>query len=171
MCGIIGYLGKNNALPVLLDGLRRLEYRGYDSAGVAIQNNGNVAAVKAVGKIKELENKIAGKNIAGKLGIAHTRWATHGKPSEANAHPHTDCAGEVWLVHNGIIENYQPLKKHLESRGHKFQSETDTEVLPHLIEDLYNGNLTETLQKVLKLLKGTYGLAAFHRAAPLIIRD
>jgi glucosamine--fructose-6-phosphate aminotransferase (isomerizing) len=166
MCGIIGYLGKNNALPVLLDGLKRLEYRGYDSAGVAIRHNGDVAAVKAVGKIKELENKIAGKNIAGKLGIAHTRWATHGKPSEANAHPHTDCAGEIWLVHNGIIENYQPLKKHLESRGHKFQSETDTEVLPHLIEDLYNGNLTETLRKVLKLLKGAYGLVVFHSREP-----
>lgn len=95
MCGIIGYLGKNNALPVLLDGLKRLEYRGYDSAGVAIKNNNNVAAVKAAGKIRELENKIAGKNIAGRLGIAHTRWATHGKPSEANAHPHTDCAGEI----------------------------------------------------------------------------
>lgn len=159
-------MGKNNALPILLDGLRRLEYRGYDSAGVAVLDNGNVAAIKAAGKIKELENKIAGKNIAGRLGIAHTRWATHGKPSEANAHPHADCAGQIWLVHNGIIENYQTLKKHLESRGHIFKSETDTEVIPHLIEDLYNGNITETLQKVLKLLKGAYGLAVFHNREP-----
>ena len=166
MCGIIGYLGKNDALPILIDGLKRLEYRGYDSSGFAIQHDDKITVIKAVGKIKELENKLIGKTINGKMGIAHTRWATHGKPSEANAHPHTDCKGDIWLVHNGIIENYQILKKRLEARGHIFKSETDTEVIAHLIEDLYNGSLAKTLQEVLKLLKGAYGLAVFHNNEP-----
>ncbi|MEA3463626.1 MAG: glutamine--fructose-6-phosphate transaminase (isomerizing) [Patescibacteria group bacterium] len=166
MCGIIGYLGKNNALPILIDGLKRLEYRGYDSSGFAIQHNNKITAIKAIGKIKELENKLINKTIKGRVGVAHTRWATHGKPSEANAHPHTDCKGDIWLVHNGIIENYQVLKKQLEARGHIFKSETDTEVIAHLIEDLYNGNLVKTLQKVLKLLKGAYGLVVFHAREP-----
>lgn len=166
MCGIIGYLGKNNALPILIDGLKRLEYRGYDSSGFAIQHNNKITAIKAIGKIKELENKLINKTIKGRVGVAHTRWATHGKPSEANAHPHTDCKGDIWLVHNGIIENYQVLKKQLEARGHIFKSETDTEAIAHLIEDLYNGNLVKTLQKVLKLLKGAYGLVVFHAREP-----
>ena len=173
MCGIVGYIGNNSALPVLLDGLKRLEYRGYDSAGVAIKTIDGVFSVKAVGKIKELENKINEFNpllsplVRGaRLGIAHTRWATHGAPTEANAHPHSDCQGKIWLVHNGIIENYQELKNNLEKKGHKFLSQTDTEVIAHLIEDSYQGNLDEALKRALKVLKGTYGLVVFHADEP-----
>ena len=169
MCGIVGYLGKNNALPVLIDGLRRLEYRGYDSSGIALMTGGEaVFTVKSVGRIKDLEDKLgqSGMNRAGNLGIAHTRWATHGKPTEANAHPHTDCTDKIWLVHNGIIENYKELKNRLEASGHNFRSETDTEVIAHLIEEEYKGNLTEALIKVLPMLKGTYGLVLYHTDEP-----
>lgn len=196
MCGIVGYIGKNNALPVLIDGLKRLEYRGYDSSGIALYLGDNIESVKAVGRIKELEEKINLKSkfsspfnkggqgdlknnhpatlkspqppmFAGvSLGIAHTRWATHGAPSEANAHPHTDCSGKIWLVHNGIIENYKELKEKLEVKGHKFSSETDTEVIAHLIEDLYDGDLSSSLIKALKLLKGAYGIALIHKDHP-----
>ena len=169
MCGIVGYLGKNNALPVLVDGLRRLEYRGYDSSGIALMTGDNtVFSVKSVGRIKDLEEKLgqSGMNQAGNLGIAHTRWATHGKPTEANAHPHTDCKNKIWLAHNGIIENYKELKNRLEASGHNFKSETDTEVIAHLLEDLYEGNLTETLVKALPMLKGTYGLVLCHVDEP-----
>jgi len=185
MCGIVGYIGKNEALPVLLDGLKRLEYRGYDSAGVAVKTVDGVFSVKAVGKIAELEKKI-GENIiplshplfispSGRgrtplercnLGIAHTRWATHGAPTVENAHPQTDCHGKIWLAHNGIIENYQEIKTRLEARGHKFISQTDTEVIAHLLEDLCEGNLTDALTKALKILKGAYGLALFHADEP-----
>ncbi|MFH1522485.1 MAG: glutamine--fructose-6-phosphate transaminase (isomerizing) [Patescibacteria group bacterium] len=165
MCGIVGYLGKNNALSIVLDGIKRLEYRGYDSSGVAIRNAAGIYCLKSVGKIKELEKKLE-VDIEGNLGIAHTRWATHGEPSERNAHPHTDCQKKIWLVHNGIIENYQQLKDKLESRGHIFRSETDTEVIAHLIEHYYEGSLKATLQKILKLLKGAYGLALFHQDEP-----
>jgi glutamine---fructose-6-phosphate transaminase (isomerizing) len=166
MCGIIGYLGKNEALPILIDGLKRLEYRGYDSSGVGVQDNGEIITVKAVGKIKELDKKIEGLEINGNAGIAHTRWATHGKPSEENAHPHKSCDDKIWLVHNGIIENYIELKKHLEEKEHKFLSQTDTEVISHLIEDFYDGNLEKAFQKTLKLLKGTYGIALMHASEP-----
>lgn len=182
MCGIVGYIGKNSALPILLDGLRRLEYRGYDSAGVAVLTADGVFSAKAVGKIVELEKKINPLNppleggqtkspppplLKGvNLGIAHTRWATHGAPTEANAHPHTDCQGKIWLAHNGIIENYQELKTRLIAKGHKFISETDSEVIAHLLEDLYDGNLTNTLIKAVKILKGAYGLALFHADEP-----
>jgi len=171
MCGIVGYIGKNNVLPVLIDGLRRLEYRGYDSSGIAIMIGGEVFAVKSVGKISELEKKLGETPLipplqGGQIGIAHTRWATHGKPTEANAHPHTDCKNKIWLAHNGIIENYKELKNRLEASGHNFRSETDTEVIVHLIEDLYQGNLTETLVKVLPMLKGTYGLVLYHTDEP-----
>lgn len=166
MCGIIGYIGKNKALPVLIEGLKRLEYRGYDSAGIAVYDNNEVKCAKAVGKIKELEKKLKTEVMTGSLGIAHTRWATHGAPSEINAHPHSDCKGETWVVHNGIIENYQQLKTHLIEKGHQFKSETDTEVLSHLIEDLYNDNIIETTRKALKLIKGTYGLAIIHKKEP-----
>jgi glutamine---fructose-6-phosphate transaminase (isomerizing) len=166
MCGIVGYSGKSEALPVLLDGLKRLEYRGYDSAGIAILNNSKIQAIKALGKICELEKKIEKENLSGSMGIAHTRWATHGQPSENNAHPHCDCTGKTYVVHNGIIENYQILKKQLLSRGHIFKSETDTEVIAHLLEDLWCGNLTKTLQKVLKIIKGAYGLVVMHIDEP-----
>lgn len=165
MCGIVAYIGKNQALPVLLDGLRRLEYRGYDSSGVAILGL-EVIAEKAVGKIINLEEKLIGKNLVGTLGIAHTRWATHGEPNEINAHPHHDCTGKIWVVHNGIIENYQELKKELINRGHIFVSQTDTEVLAHLIESFYKGDITKALQKTLKIVKGTYGIAAFTADEP-----
>jgi len=172
MCGIVGYIGKNNALPILLDGLKRLEYRGYDSSGVAIKTAAGIFSAKAVGKIAELEKKLGitplNPPLAGgaSLGIAHTRWATHGAPTEANAHPHTDCQNKIWLAHNGIIENYQELKERLIAKGHKFISQTDTEVLAHLLEDLYDGNLTQTLIKALKIIKGTYGLALYHLDEP-----
>jgi len=166
MCGIVGYIGKNKALPVLIDGLKRLEYRGYDSAGIAIKNSEGVDSVKAVGKIVELENKISGQDISGSLGIAHTRWATHGAPTEVNAHPHHDCSGKIWVVHNGIIENYQKLKKKLTERGHKFISDTDTEVVVHLIEDFYQGDIVEATQKALRLIRGAYGLVLFHNDEP-----
>ncbi len=186
MCGIVGYIGENDALPILIDGLKRLEYRGYDSSGIAVCDGDKVFSVKAVGKIAELEKKINEKNPLNppfeggqkitllpkegeggfNIGIAHTRWATHGAPTEINAHPHHDCTGKIWLVHNGIIENYQQLKNHLLEKGHKFISETDTEVIAHLLEDLYDDNITETLKKVLKLVKGTYGLVAFHNDEP-----
>jgi len=183
MCGIVGYLGKNKALPILVDGLKRLEYRGYDSAGVAVMAEKEIYCEKAVGKIVELEKKIqpssspaspaggslsGGQNVgqAGNIGIAHTRWATHGGPTEKNAHPHTDCRENIWLVHNGIIENYQQLKKYLLERGHKFISETDTEAIAHLLEDLYEGDIVSALKKALKLIKGTYGLVLFHKDEP-----
>ncbi|OGF23629.1 glutamine--fructose-6-phosphate aminotransferase [Candidatus Falkowbacteria bacterium RIFCSPLOWO2_02_FULL_45_21] len=168
MCGIVGYIGKNQALPILLDGIKRLEYRGYDSAGVAMRTRTGVFAVKAVGKIAALENKINAGAVPPEahIGIAHTRWATHGAPAEANAHPHSDCQGKIWLAHNGIIENYQELKDHLLAKGHKFISQTDTEAIAHLLEDLYNGDLTAALIKALKILKGTYGLALFHLDEP-----
>ena len=171
MCGIVGYIGKNSALPILLDGLKRLEYRGYDSAGVAVKTADGVFSVKAVGKLAELEKKIGITPLnpplsGGQLGIAHTRWATHGQPTEDNAHPHTDCQKKIWLAHNGIIENYQELKSKLEAKGHKFISQTDTEALAHLLEDLYDGNLTSTLIKALKIIKGAYGLVLYHADEP-----
>jgi glucosamine--fructose-6-phosphate aminotransferase (isomerizing) len=170
MCGIVGYVGKNQALPVLLDGLKRLEYRGYDSSGVAMFNGKNIFSVKAVGRISELEKKLSeyepSENLllqAASLGIAHTRWATHGLPSEINAHPHCDCSKNIWLVHNGIIENYQQLKKYLEDKGHQFVSQTDTEVVAHLLEDLYRGDITVALRQALPLIKGTFGLVIINK--------
>lgn len=165
MCGIVGYIGKRDALPVLLDGLRRLEYRGYDSSGIAICDR-EVLNLKAVGKVSQLNKKIKDKKPKAKMGIAHTRWATHGKATEVNAHPHCDCSKSIWLVHNGIIENYQDLKNDLISAGHKFKSETDTEVIAHLIEDFYEGDLKTALRKTLKKIKGTYALVVFHKDHP-----
>ncbi len=157
-------------MPILLDGLKRLEYRGYDSSGISIKTANGVFSSKAVGKIAELEKKLNLMDLSSVkgpgLGIAHTRWATHGEPSEINAHPHCDCQKKIWLVHNGIIENYQELKTRLIAKGHKFVSQTDTEVIAHLLEDIYDGNLTSTLIKALKILKGTYGLALYHADEP-----
>ncbi len=135
MCGIMGYIGPREALPILMDGLRRLEYRGYDSAGVAVLENGRIALRKAAGKLGVLEGQIAAAPLHGRIGIGHTRWATHGIPTDANAHPHADCSGRCVVIHNGIIENYLPLRERLERSGHRFRSDTDTEVLAHLIED------------------------------------
>lgn len=135
MCGIIGYVGKKNSVPFIIDGLKKLEYRGYDSAGISILQDGKLVTVRAVGKVAELEKAALLANPKGECGIGHTRWATHGKPSEENSHPHTDCTGEIVVVHNGIIENFLTLREKLSSLGHRFKSETDTEVIAHLIEE------------------------------------
>lgn len=166
MCGIIGYIGKQQALPLLVDGLRRESYRGYDSSGVVVLDKDSVHYVRTVGKLEKLEEKLKGKNLLGTLGIGHNRWATHGNVTEQNAHPHTDCKQNIFVTHNGIIENYQILRQKLEAKGHKFISQTDTEVLPHLIEHFFAGNLEEAVRKALKLVKGTYGIAVISRDDP-----
>lgn len=167
MCGIIGYIGNKKAVPILLEGLKRLEYRGYDSAGLSvIDDNSQVSTLKSVGKVSALENLIRNSDLSGNVGIAHTRWATHGVPSENNAHPHSDCKKEVFVVHNGIIENYRELKDKLIKEGHVFSSETDSEVLAHLIEKFFNGNLEEAVIKALKVVKGTYGLLVISQNDP-----
>ncbi|HEY4671279.1 MAG TPA: glutamine--fructose-6-phosphate transaminase (isomerizing) [Gemmatimonadaceae bacterium] len=159
MCGIIGYIGKRGATPLLLEGLKRMEYRGYDSAGVAVMNGGGVETRKAAGKISQLERALATSPVDGELGIGHTRWATHGVPNECNAHPHLDCKGNIAVVHNGIIENSGTLKQGLQARGHKFVSETDTEVIAHLIEEAFDGNLEDAVIEALWQIEGTYGIA------------
>ncbi|HXQ78359.1 MAG TPA: glutamine--fructose-6-phosphate transaminase (isomerizing), partial [Gemmatimonadaceae bacterium] len=159
MCGIIGYIGKRGATPLLLEGLKRMEYRGYDSAGVAVMNGGGVETRKAAGKISQLERALATSPVDGELGIGHTRWATHGVPNECNAHPHLDCKGNIAVVHNGIIENAGTLKQGLQARGHKFVSETDTEVIAHLIEEAFDGNLEDAVIEALWQIEGTYGIA------------
>jgi glucosamine--fructose-6-phosphate aminotransferase (isomerizing) len=166
MCGIVAYTGHQQAREILMDGLKRLEYRGYDSSGMAILNSARSYLAKAVGKVAALEERVWQESPEGVVGIAHTRWATHGKPTEANAHPHVDCSKKIFLVHNGIIENYQPLKKRLMAAGHKFCSETDTEVLVHLIEGAYQGSLEAAVQKALAQVQGTYGIAVMHTAHP-----
>lgn len=159
MCGIIGYIGKQEAVPILMAGLKRMEYRGYDSAGLAVMNGNKIEIKKEVGKISQLEKALNGAKLQGHLGLGHTRWATHGIPSHDNAHPHIDSGGHIALIHNGIIENYMALRQRLEGRGHKFRTETDTETLAHLIEDAYQGDLLEAVQMALAQVKGTYGLA------------
>ena len=167
MCGIVGYIGQQKADLILIEGLKRLEYRGYDSAGLAILDGEKCSLVKAVGRVSELEDKMGGKNFSGTIGIAHTRWATHGKPNNINSHPHQDCKGNISLVHNGIIENYSELKKELAKKGHRFKSETDSEVLAHLIEELnkkldYEAAVLEALKKI----RGTFGLAIINKNEP-----
>ena len=159
MCGIVGYVGPRVATQVLIDGLKRLEYRGYDSAGVALQNGKGIETRKAAGKIAALEAAVLTDPVEGTSGIAHTRWATHGAPNECNAHPHHDCTGTIAVVHNGIIENFGVLRKMLENEGHTFVSETDTEVLAHLFEAAFDGNLEEAVTDSLHLVEGTYGIA------------
>ncbi len=168
MCGIIGYIGKRDALPILVEGLHRLEYRGYDSAGVAVCDANQLFVKKSPGKITALEAELAGMPH-GTSGIAHTRWATHGVPSEINAHPHLDCRGEIALVHNGIIENHQHLREWLSRSGHTFRSETDTEVLSHLIEEYFEGDLVVAVQKALRHVLGTYGIAVCSSRTPDMI--
>ena len=159
MCGIVGYVGPRVATPLLVEGLKRLEYRGYDSAGVAIMNGSGVETVKEAGKISRLEAMLAAKPVHGTTGIAHTRWATHGQPNQVNAHPHVSEDGTIAVVHNGIIENAPVLRKMLEGRGYTFTSETDTEVLAHLIEELFEGNLEDAVIEALRQVEGTYGIA------------
>ncbi len=166
MCGIVCYVGRKEAKPILLEGLKRLEYRGYDSAGLAIQEGDRIELHRAAGRISELEKKVNGISMRGTTGIAHTRWATHGEPSEENAHPHRDQNENVFLIHNGIIENYHSLKKVLEKQGITFRSETDTEVLAQLIGINFDGSLTEAVRQSLAQVEGTFGLAVIHRNVP-----
>jgi glutamine---fructose-6-phosphate transaminase (isomerizing) len=159
MCGIVGYIGNRKAVPIILDGLRRLEYRGYDSAGIAVLNGDNHLSVRrASGKLRNLEEAIRVSPLDGPYGIGHTRWATHGRPTEENAHPHRDCTGDIVVVHNGIVENYLQLKHQLQLQGHKFCTETDTEVIAHLVEKYYEGNLEDAVRKAVKDLNGVFAL-------------
>jgi glucosamine--fructose-6-phosphate aminotransferase (isomerizing) len=166
MCGIVGYIGTKSAVPVLIEGLKRLEYRGYDSAGLSVLEGENLFIEKTKGKVRDLEEMIRKERHTGTTGIAHTRWATHGAPNRVNAHPHTDCSGDIVIVHNGIIENHWALKKYLEDRGHIFKSDTDTEVLAHLMEENFNGSMLETLSMALAEVEGTYGLAVISKKEP-----
>ena len=166
MCGIVGYIGKQNATPIIIEGLRRESYRGYDSSGLVVFQNEGVVCIKAIGKLENLEAKLLNQNLNGTIGLGHVRWATHGGVTEENAHPHTDCKKNIFLVHNGIIENYAALKEKLIQKGHKFSSETDTEVLCHLIENFFRGNLEEAVRKALQYVKGTYGIAVISRQDP-----
>ncbi len=167
MCGIVGYLGNRQAASILLNGLKRLEYRGYDSAGIATLHDKTVTIVKEVGKIRKLEEALSHHLPPGNVGIGHTRWATHGKPTQNNAHPHTDCNENIILIHNGIIENYATLKKMLQQNGHQFRSETDTEVIAHLIEEMYDGNnFEEAFRQALLKIEGTFGIAVITRDQP-----
>lgn len=159
MCGIVGYVGPRQAAPILMEGLRRMEYRGYDSAGIAVLNGGGLDVRKAAGKLGVLAQEIAGREPHGTTGIGHTRWATHGGPTTPNAHPHVDQSGRIALIHNGIIENATAIKKALTARGHVFTSETDTEVLAHLVGEFYNGNLEEAVAAALRDVEGAYGIA------------
>jgi len=159
MCGIVGYIGQRSATPLLIEGLKRLEYRGYDSAGVAVMNGQGVETRKEAGKISRLEAALASKPVDGNLGIAHTRWATHGVPNQCNAHPQVDCKNHIAVVHNGIIENSTTLKAQLEELGHHFTSDTDTEVIAHLIEEAFDGNLEDAVIEALWQIEGTYGIA------------
>jgi glucosamine--fructose-6-phosphate aminotransferase (isomerizing) len=166
MCGIIGYVGKEKAVPLLIEGLKRLEYRGYDSAGIALLEDHNLIFEKCAGKISALETLLEDKQFNSTTGIAHTRWATHGEPTNLNAHPHLDCKGNIAVVHNGIIENYRSLRELLNRKGHKFTSDTDTEILAHLIEEYYDGDLLEATQAALSQVEGTYGIAVVCKENP-----
>lgn len=166
MCGIVGYIGGREAYPILIEGLKKLEYRGYDSAGVALLCDGQLELVKSVGRLQALEERVGQSIPNGNIGLGHTRWATHGRPSDANAHPHSDCTGEFVVIHNGIIENYLPLKEWLVAEGHRFFSETDTEVLAHLAEHFYCGDLKETVRKIVAHVHGSYALVVMTSREP-----
>src|SRR4051794_15879725 len=163
MCGIVGYVGKKRVVPVIIEGLRKLEYRGYDSAGIAVGGNGDGLQLRrAEGKLRNLEEIIREKPIHGTYGIGHTRWATHGRPTEENAHPHRDCTGRIVVVHNGIVENYVTLKKQLLAEGHKFVTETDTEIIAHLIEKYFSAgrvSLEDAVRKAVRQLTGVFAVS------------
>jgi glutamine---fructose-6-phosphate transaminase (isomerizing) len=169
MCGIVGYIGPRQAAELLLDGLRRLEYRGYDSAGIAVVNGRGLQIMKAAGKLSVLENELNKEMPQGTIGIGHTRWATHGAPTTTNAHPHTDQSGRIAVIHNGIIENSGAIRKALEQRGHTFESDTDTEVLAHLVGEFYQGNLEEAVANALRDVEGAYGLAFVSSDEPEVL--
>jgi glucosamine--fructose-6-phosphate aminotransferase (isomerizing) len=167
MCGIVGYTGPREAGPVLLDGLRRLEYRGYDSAGIALVTaEGDVFVEKRAGKVSVLQDALGGDPPHAGVGLGHTRWATHGRPSDLNAHPHSDCSGRITVVHNGIVENFRELRDELVLNGHTLASETDTEVVAHLVEDAYQGDLADAVRAALNRLEGAYALVVMHRDEP-----
>src|SRR5450755_4537342 len=167
MCGIVGYIGAREATPLIVDGLRKLEYRGYDSAGIAVLSDEKCLEVRrASGKLCNLEEVIRLKPVSGVYGIGHTRWATHGRPTEENAHPHRDCKGEIVVVHNGIVENYVALRKDLIAEGHTFKTETDTEVIAHLVEKYMNGALEDAVRKALKQVTGVFAIAVIATTDP-----
>ncbi|MBR2471314.1 MAG: glutamine--fructose-6-phosphate transaminase (isomerizing), partial [Clostridia bacterium] len=167
MCGIVGYIGNKPSVPFLLSGLSKLEYRGYDSAGIAVLTDENQVCVrKAKGRLSVLSDKISGENISGSIGIGHTRWATHGEPSDVNSHPHTSNRGDIAVVHNGIIENYAILKEKLISRGYEFVSETDTEVVSHLLDYYYKGDMIDAIIRLTEKLEGSYALGIVSAAHP-----
>ena len=171
MCGIVGYVGTENAAPILIDGLSKLEYRGYDSAGIAVsgdeRKNGEIEIIKAKGRLQVLrEMTDNGRTVRGNCGIGHTRWATHGEPSIVNAHPHFSKDRKIAVVHNGIIENYKELKEHLQKKGYTFVSETDTEVIAHLLDYYYKGDPLEAISKVLGRVRGSYALGILFQEVP-----
>jgi glutamine---fructose-6-phosphate transaminase (isomerizing) len=164
MCGIVGYTGPREAGPILIEGLKRLEYRGYDSAGIAlVDEQGDLFLEKKAGKLANLQTAIADRTPHAALGLAHTRWATHGRPNDLNAHPHQDCTGDITVIHNGIIENFRELRDGLEARGHTLTSETDTEAIAHLVEEAYDGDLAKAVRATLRQLEGAYALVVIHR--------
>jgi len=166
MCGIVGYIGEQDAVPIIMDGLHRLEYRGYDSGGVAVVRDGGLECVKSSGKLEVLDARLAETPIAGTTGIGHTRWATHGEPNEANSHPHLDCSRQIAVVHNGIVENFHELRERLEAEGHTFRSDTDSETVVHLIEKHYQGDLAAAVRAALKEVEGAYALGVVHAGHP-----
>src|SRR5262245_17976193 len=168
MCGIVGYIGYREASRIILDGLRRLEYRGYDSAGLAVLNGSGLQVRRSRGKIQDLEDRLQSEPVCGCIGFGHTRWATHGRPLETNAHPHADCSGSVVVVHNGILENYLALKQSLIAPGHRFRSETDTEVNAHLIEVRLNEGmeLLEAVRSALREIRGSYAVGILAESEP-----
>src|SRR5579871_605562 len=166
MCGIVGYIGPREAVPIIIDGLKRLEYRGYDSAGLAVLESGCLAVRRASGKLRNLEEVLKLNPVAGHFGVGHTRWATHGRPTEENAHPHRDCHGDIVVVHNGIVENYLALKSQLIAEGHTFITETDTEVIAHLVEKYYDGNLENAVRDAVRQLTGVFALSVISRKDP-----
>ncbi len=169
MCGIVGYIGQRDPVRVILDGLRRLEYRGYDSAGIAVVNGSQLVVRRREGKLKELVTSLRKHPIEGSFGVGHTRWATHGRPSEENAHPHRDCSGRIVVVHNGIIENYAEIRRRLASRGHRLTSETDTEVVAHLVEEHLDAGLEEAVRRAVRKLKGVFALVVISSTEPELI--
>ena len=169
MCGIVGYVGTRDAAPILLEGLKRLEYRGYDSAGIATLSDGSFVVHRAAGKLGNLVEKLSPGSSPGRTGIGHTRWATHGRPTEANAHPQRDCSGGIVVVHNGIFENFAERKAELAAAGHRFVSETDTEVFAHEIEAAFRGDLFEAVRAAMKRLTGAFAIVASSSAEPGVL--
>src|SRR3989338_4385867 len=170
MCGIIGYIGGQEVCPILLNGLKRLEYRGYDSVGVSVVGKEEIHTVKKKGKVSEIEGLLLSEVPGGmEFGIAHTRWATHGEPNETNAHPHCDCTKELSIVHNGIIENYKILREALEKEGHLIASQTDSEIIAHLIEKNYAGDIEKAVMISMREIEGSFGLAVIHKKEQKIV--